>query len=157
MDETRWCLISSDEITIAARTAESVTANFSRNPKDSLTVRAIITAAGEKFPLDVICTGTTTRCERKYQHEFHRHIAEGRLILCHQHSGWTDKNVAASGIHCVAHRSEGRPCWLLWHAFCAHRDEKVKTDVSTRLTELMDTPPDRVTGTSRSIAGSSGI
>jgi hypothetical protein len=50
-----------------------------------------------------------TRCERKSQHQFRRQIAEGRLTLCHQHWPWTDKNVAKSGVDCVANRSEGGP------------------------------------------------
>jgi hypothetical protein len=141
VDETRWCLTSSHEITIAPRGVESVTANFSGNPKVSLTAIAIITAAGEKLPLHVICKGTTTRCERKYQHQFHRQIAKGRLILCHQHSGWTDKNVAKSVIDCVANHSEGRQHCLLWDVFSAHRDEELKMHAPTRLAEPVSIPP----------------
>jgi hypothetical protein len=60
MGETRWCIISSQEISMAARSAESVTANFSGNPKDSLTVIAMITAAGEDVPPHVMCKETAT-------------------------------------------------------------------------------------------------
>jgi hypothetical protein len=141
LEATREYLNSSYEITIAPRGAESVAAHFSRNPTDSLTVIAIITAAGEKLPLHVICKGKTTRWECKYQHQFHRQIAEGRLILCHQHSGWTEKNVAKSVIHCVANRSEGRPHCLLWDVLSAHRDAELKMHAPTRSTELVYIPP----------------
>jgi hypothetical protein len=141
MDETRWFFILSQEITIRARGAETVTANFSGNPKDSLTVIAIITTPREKWPLHVFCKGTTALCESRYQHQFHRQIAEGRLILCSQHLGWTDKNVAKSGVDCVANRSERGPYRLLSDVFGTHRDEEVKMRVSTRLTELVYIPP----------------
>jgi hypothetical protein len=51
MDETQWCLTSSHEIIIAPCDAETFTANFSCDPKQSLTVIAMINAAGEKMPL----------------------------------------------------------------------------------------------------------
>jgi hypothetical protein len=51
MNETWWCLRSSHEITIAPRGAEMVTANRSGDPKQSLTLIAMINAAGQKIPL----------------------------------------------------------------------------------------------------------
>jgi hypothetical protein len=94
MDETRWCLISSHQITIAMRGQDNVTANFSRDPKESLTVIHIITASGGKLPLQVICKGVTRRCESRYEQRFQQDIAAGQLLLCHQRSGWTDVNIA---------------------------------------------------------------
>jgi hypothetical protein len=80
LDETRWCLVSSHEITIAPRGIEGVTANFRGDPKQSLTAIAVVNAAGEKMALWVICKGTTTRCERRFRRHFQRAIADDKLI-----------------------------------------------------------------------------
>lgn len=157
MDEMRWCPVLSDEVTIATRGAESVTANFSGDPRDSLTVITIITAAGEKLSMHVICKGTTTRWERRYQGNCHPQIAERRLVLCHQCSGWTDTSIAKSVVDDAPNHSQGRPHCPLWDVFSAHRHEEVRSHVTTRRTQLVFVPPpDRPIATSPSVAASLG-
>jgi hypothetical protein len=58
MDETWRCLTSSHEITITPRGAKTVKASFSGDPKQSLTVIAMINAAGEEMSLWLIRKGT---------------------------------------------------------------------------------------------------
>jgi hypothetical protein len=119
MDETRWCSISSHEITIAPRGAETVTANFSGDPKQSLTVITMINAADAKMPLWMICKRTTRCCESRSQSHFRHAITANKLILCHQSFGWTDKTIATSVIDWLSKRVNRRPHCLRWDVFSA--------------------------------------
>jgi hypothetical protein len=74
MDETHWCLINPHQVTDAPRGAENISVNFTGDPKLGLTAIAIMTAAGEKLPLWIICKGTTERCERRFRNHFARQI-----------------------------------------------------------------------------------
>jgi hypothetical protein len=141
MDETRWCLINSHQITIAPRGAEGVSANFSCDPKMSLTAIALISAAGDKLPLWIICRGNTERCEQRFRDHFAAEIARRKLILCHQISGWTDKVVAKTVLRWVTERTRsGRNC-LLWDTSSAHRDQAVKEYTAQKGLKLVFIPP----------------
>jgi hypothetical protein len=132
MDETRWSLISSHEITLASRGAEARRANFSGDPKQSVTVIAMINTTGEKMPLWLICKGTTARCENRFRSHFRRDINTGRLILCHQSSGRTDRTIARSVIDWLAEHTNGKPHCVLWDLFSAPRRGSEATCVRSK-------------------------
>jgi hypothetical protein len=141
VDETDWSLINPHQVTIAPRGAESVSANFNGDPKTGLTAIAIITAAGEKFLLWVICKGTTERCERRFRDDFARQIESGQLILCHQSSGWTDNIISKSVLQCLSDRAGDSHSTLIWDVDRAHREHGLKEYAASKGVRLLFIPP----------------
>jgi hypothetical protein len=141
LDETHWALINAREITIAPRGQEGVAVNFSGDPKMGITVIAIISAAGEKMPLWVICKGTSERCEKRFREHFASQIRGHQLMVCHQISGWTDKVISKTVLRWVSERNNNAPKCLLWDVYSAHREEGVKGYAARKGTKLIYIPP----------------
>jgi hypothetical protein len=100
----------------------------------------MINAAGDEMLLCVIRKGTTRRCKSRFQSHFRHAIAEDKLILCHQSSGWTDKTVATSVIDWLSKCVNRRPHCLLLDVFTAQWDGNVKQHAPTRNTNLIFVP-----------------
>jgi hypothetical protein len=126
MGETQRCLINSHQITITPRGAEGVSANFSCDPKMSLTAIAFISAAVDKLPLSIICRETTERCEQRFRDHFAAEIVRRKLILCYQISRWPNNMVVKMVLRWVTERTRSGRNSLLWDTDIAHRDQAVK-------------------------------
>jgi hypothetical protein len=128
-------------ITIAPRGTESVSANFSCDPKLGVTAIATISAAGEKLPLWIICKGTTERCEKRFREHFAQQIKHKQLVLCHQVSGWTDKVISKTVLRWLADRCDDSFGTLIWDVYAAHREEGVKAYAARKGIGLLYIPP----------------
>jgi hypothetical protein len=75
----------------------------------------------------------------RFRSHYRRDIEAGKLILCPQSSGWTDRTIAIAIaiVDWIAARAGDKSHCLLWDVFSAHRDEEVKLHARTQGTQLL--------------------
>jgi hypothetical protein len=139
-DETSWKLLNHSFLTIAQRGEETISCLFDRDPKACITAIATIDAAGRKLPLWAIAKGKTERSERRMREHCRAEIAREDLIVSHQESGWTGRDVALQFLHWLADRYR-RPIVLVWDLFSAHRDREVQETAGRLGIRLIFIPP----------------
>jgi hypothetical protein len=125
MDETSWKLINHHIRTVADTGAEGISCLFDGDPKTCVIAIATINAAGEKLPLWIVAKGKTGRCENRYRKTCARAMEEGKLLMTHQLSGWTNSEVAKKFLIWLS-ETHSTPLVLLWDLFSAHRDPSVQ-------------------------------
>jgi hypothetical protein len=142
MDETSWCLINQQMLTIANIGADGVECLFQGEPRMCLTAIASLDAAGGKLPLWVLCKSKTKRCEERYRddHRLQEYIRSGDLVLTYQSNGWTSALVASDYLHWLRFRIQRGPIVVLWNLFSAHREQGVKERAQELGIELVFIP-----------------
>jgi hypothetical protein len=104
MDETSRKLLNNSFLTIADRGAKGISCLLDGDPKACITVIATINAVGEKLLLWAIAKGKTERCERGILDDCARQVDNAELIVTHQPSGWTGREVAMHDLQWLADR-----------------------------------------------------
>jgi hypothetical protein len=140
MDETSWKLLNHCFLTIAERGAEGISCLFEGDPKACITAIATRDAAGGKLPLWTIAKGKMERSEAKVRQECSRDTDNGGLIVTHQPSGWTSRDVAMQYLHWFADTYREHIV-LVWDLDSADRDPQVRELARELHIQLVFIPP----------------
>jgi hypothetical protein len=121
-DETAWRIVPSGLLTWAPVGTDAVTVRLGGNEKDSVTVLATVTAAGEKLPRFAVAKGKTRRAEQNQLG------SDPTLIRDHSASGWTTVEIFCHSL-ADAYRGNippGRQVHLILDSYSFHHPEEIK-------------------------------
>jgi hypothetical protein len=119
-DEMSWLLHPKGILTWAELGSQTVHASIKGDEKDSITVVACVTAAGQKLPLGFIASGKTTRLE-----ESQIGPVEGHWRM-HSGSEWQTSQTFQADLTGLRDVMGERPIHLLLDSYSAHKTAVVR-------------------------------
>jgi hypothetical protein len=142
VDETSWRVINGNLKTLARVGAEGVAINLESSKKQTMTAIAAISSDGHRFPIWLICKGTTARCERRYRYHplLQDMVERGELHLTHTKSGWLSEELLINYLAWLHELDSYDNFALIWDQYSAHKKPSVEQAVHENWGEVAYIP-----------------
>ena len=140
VDETNWMVYPNNLKTWAPTGNDSIQISINGNDKENFTCLATVSASGKKFPLQIIATGKTGRCEKG---QILQYLEENQndIWATHSKSGWSTIETFSKYLENLRNLFGENPIYLVLDSYSVHRSIEIKSKADELKIELIFIPP----------------